>query len=125
MKKRTNKPKVVDTPEPIEKIGTISNQFDPSPLLARIDKLENSQNIINNAVDFVKSTNWFILSVLFLGFITLLISFITLIIQAYNANSTTQIELVKSIEQLKARSDIENKYKIDQSTISGKLQIIP
>mgnify|MGYP001620057318 CR=1 FL=1 len=88
-------PKPIKTKEPV--VGT----FDPSPLLARIDKLENGAKLTTDAVEFVKSTNWFILAVLFLGFVTILVSFISLIIQATNSSTATQIEFIKTIDELK------------------------
>jgi len=74
-----------------------------------------------DAVEFVKSTNWFILAVLFLGFITVLVAFISLIIQATNSNTATQIEFMKTISELKY--EIINKpiYSLP-ATDSGKTQ---
>ncbi|OGH15127.1 MAG: hypothetical protein A3H50_01295 [Candidatus Levybacteria bacterium RIFCSPLOWO2_02_FULL_37_10] len=74
--------------------------FDPSPLLARIEKLEDGVKLLKEGINFVRGTNWFILVVLFVGFLALLISLIGGIMQANNSNTATQVEFIKSVQQL-------------------------
>lgn len=107
----------IEAPQPIKTITPVTESFDPSPLLARIDKIENEQKLLNDAIDFVKSTNWFILAVLFLGFIALLASFISGIIQVTNSNTATQIEFIKSVERLtNTINNLESRLATDSAT---------
>jgi len=98
---KKTKSRTPTAPQPISTEEPVVETFDPSPLLARIDKLENGLKLITDAVEFVKNTNWFILAVLFLGFITLLVAFISLIIQATISSTATQIEFMRTIDELK------------------------
>lgn len=112
-----------EVPQPVKIRQPEGVSFDPSPLLARIDKLENGQRLLSNAVDFVKSTNWFVLAVLFLGFIALLASFISGVIQVTNSNTVSQIEFVKTMEQLTHDvNDLKLLIKLPKSTDSGNVK---
>lgn len=55
--------------------------FDPAPLLARIEELENNNvsydrkiKHLESVVKFVKETNWFLIAVLSVGFIALVVT---------------------------------------------------
>lgn len=63
--------------------------------LTRLGRLEESVETIKYVLEFVKSTNWFILVVLFFGFLSLLTALITGIIQDFNSERTTQIEYIR------------------------------
>lgn len=117
--KKTKAKQAIEAPQPIETVTPVPERFDASPLLARIDKLENGQKLLNDAVEFVKSTNWFILAVLFLGFIALLASFISSIIQVTNSNTATQIEFIKTVEQFRHDINDLKSSKQSVSTSSG------
>lgn len=110
-------------PPSVQTVTTPQERFDTASLLARIDRLENGQHLLSNTVDFVKSTNWFILAVLFLGFIALLVSFISGIIQATNSNTATQIEFIKTLEQF--RHDINDLKSLKQSESTSSSNAIP
>ncbi len=84
--------------------------FNPTSLLSKIDELEKEAKWLKQGVDFVKGTNWFILAVLFMGFITLLASFLFGIIQSFQNNTNSQIEFIKSVDKLS--SDL-NKFSND------------
>jgi hypothetical protein len=98
--KRQKAPAEAD-PQPISLESSQQGQFDPTPLLARIDTLERGQKLLTDTISFVKDTNYVVLIVLALGFIALLTSFIAGIIQSFNNSSTTQQEFIKSVQELK------------------------
>lgn len=98
---RNNNPRkeLPETPQPSP--GIPGQPFDPVPLLSRIEGLENGQKLLTDTIKFVKDTNSVVLLVLALGFVALLVSIISGVIQATMANSTTQIEVIKSNNDLK------------------------
>ncbi len=68
------------------------------PILTRLDAFEKS-------VSFVQDTNRYILIVLFVGFFALAVSAIGATIQAINSNTKTEIEFIKSVQDLKNEID--------------------
>lgn len=68
-------------------------------VLSRITRLEEGFESMKFIMDFVKSTNWFILIVLFVGFIALLLTVISGIIVSNKDITTTQIEFIKAVQQ--------------------------
>lgn len=67
----------------------------------RIKNLEDGLKSMNYMLDFLKGTNWFILIVLLVGFLTLATALVTGVIQSFNSDRTTQIEFIKSVQQFK------------------------
>jgi hypothetical protein len=93
---KNNPPSEAPKPES----GRTPPMFDPSPLLARLDGLEEKHRLLRDTIGFVKDANWVLLIVLAMGFIALLVSLISGVIQAFNSNTNAQIEYLKSVQQL-------------------------
>ena len=87
-------------PEAVNVTAASLGDFDPVKSLARTEKIEKDISHIQKGLDFVTSTNWFILIVLFIGFIALLVSLISGVVAAYHDSTASQIELTKSIDAL-------------------------
>lgn len=86
----------------------------PAKLLERVDELDNKYKLLTDTVSFVKDTNWVVLVVLALGFISLCLSAIFGMIQAWHSDATTQIELIRSMDNLTNM--------VNQATKSGGLK---
>ena len=118
--KKVKQKGITEPPQPVKSTEPAAEPFDASPLLARIDMLENGQKILNDTVAFVKDTNFLLLVVLGLGFVALIASFISGIIQATNSNTATQIEFIKTLEQVKHDvNDLRSSNRIPESTPSS------
>ena len=90
-------------------------------ILPRLDDAEKKIGILEKTISFVQDTNRFILIIMFMGLVAIILSAILGIIQAYNANTTTQIEYIKSTEDLK--NEVNNlNAKLDAATSSGNLK---
>lgn len=112
--------KAPKAPQPVGAAKPVIETFDPSPLLARIDSLENGQKLLTDTVKFVKDANWVLLVVLALGFIALIASFISGIIQVTNSDTSAKIEFIKTIEQLRHDvSDLKIPTQTPKATSSG------
>lgn len=93
-KKKTN---IQEAPKKEETSGL---NFDSIKILGKIDTIENKISLLEKSLDFLKNTNWFILIVLFVGFLALLFSLISASIQAFHTNTATQVELIRSVDHL-------------------------
>lgn len=111
MKKKEKNITLQEAPKKEENSGL---NFDSIKLLGRIDDVENKINLLEKALDFIKGTNWFILIVLFVGFLALLFSLISASIQAFHTNTATQVELIRSVDHLNSAVE-EIKLSVDET----------
>ena len=115
-----NNKSLQEAPKPKQK--GVQESFDPTPLLSKIDRLEEGYKVLKETVAFVKDANWVLLAVLALGFIALMISFISGIIQATNSNTNAQIEFIRAVDKLtNTVNSIESTIKIKESTSSSNI----
>ena len=106
---------------PQKEEGESKAEYEPAALGGRMDKLEAGQAQTNNSVQFVTDTNRFILVILFLGLVGFLASAIIGMIQTLNENTATQIEYIKSTEELKSKVDVLNS-RLDEATRAAVLK---
>ncbi len=72
-----------------------------TPILTRLDAVEKTLDFLEKGVNFVQDTNRYILIVLFAALIALILTAISGLIQATNSRRTTEIEFIKSVQDLK------------------------
>ena len=69
-------------------------------LVQRIDTQDQTINILKTNLESLENINRFVLIVLLLGFITMFLAFISMLVSAFNSGTATQIEFIKSLQQI-------------------------
>lgn len=93
--------KKVDIPPSISPPATSADPtFESSDLLNQLSQTNKAIKLLQEKVEFVTSTNSFILVVLFVGFLALLFSIIGAGIQSWEGSHTSNNQLKESIDIL-------------------------
>jgi len=98
----------MSAPPPKASQGQSSEEYVPTSVLDRFDKIETTQLTISSRVKLLQDANGLIIVVLFVAFIAMLFSAIFFFIQTINSDTNSRNELNKSVQEMNTKLEVQN-----------------